>query len=98
MLALACPTQRYDWGSAHAIPEFLDEPVDGNPVAEVWIGTHPLGTARIIDDDPEVLVRDGTVGAARRNHEGPVPGGDGAFGVGHLATATVGFERAVPVV
>lgn len=50
MLALNCPTQSYDWGSTHAIPGFQRQEADGSRVAEVWIGTHPLGTARIVDD------------------------------------------------
>lgn len=49
MLALSCPTQSYDWGSTHAIPGFQRQESDGRRVAEVWIGTHPLGTARTLD-------------------------------------------------
>lgn len=49
MLALDCPTQSYDWGSADAIPGFQGRQPDGAPVAEVWLGTHPLGTARYVD-------------------------------------------------
>lgn len=49
MLPLLCPTQAYDWGSTHAIPGFQGRRPDGAPVAEVWLGTHPLGTARIVD-------------------------------------------------
>lgn len=49
MLALTCPTQSYDWGSTHAIPTFQRTEADGRPVAEVWVGTHPLGTARVDD-------------------------------------------------
>lgn len=51
MLALACPTQPYDWGSADAIPRFQRRAAPGGPVAEVWLGTHPLGTAQIVDDE-----------------------------------------------
>ncbi|WGX98531.1 mannose-6-phosphate isomerase, class I [Nocardioides sp. L-11A] len=53
MLALDCPTQSYDWGSAEAIPGFQRRRPDGGPVAEVWVGTHPLGTAQFIDSDGE---------------------------------------------
>ncbi|GAA3551904.1 mannose-6-phosphate isomerase, class I [Nocardioides daeguensis] len=49
MLALDCPTQSYDWGSADAIPGFQRRPAEGGPVAEVWVGTHPLGTAQYVD-------------------------------------------------
>ncbi|TWG93951.1 mannose-6-phosphate isomerase type 1 [Nocardioides sp. J9] len=48
MRALSCPTQSYDWGSTHAIPGFQRQDADGSRVAEVWIGTHPLGTARVV--------------------------------------------------
>ncbi|MBM0125571.1 mannose-6-phosphate isomerase, class I [Pimelobacter simplex] len=51
MLALDCPAQSYDWGSADAIPGFQGRQPDGAPVAEVWIGTHPLGTAQYVDAD-----------------------------------------------
>lgn len=51
MFALACHTQNYTWGSTDAIPGFQRRPGTGEPVAEVWMGTHPLGTARIIDAD-----------------------------------------------
>ncbi|KRB77750.1 hypothetical protein ASE01_06005 [Nocardioides sp. Root190] len=53
MLALSCPTQSYDWGSTHAIPGFQRQESDGRRVAEVWIGTHPLGTARVVDGTEE---------------------------------------------
>lgn len=45
MFALDCPTQGYDWGSLDAIPDFLRNAGTGTPIAEVWMGTHPLGTA-----------------------------------------------------
>ncbi|MBS4753315.1 mannose-6-phosphate isomerase, class I [Nocardioides sp. zg-ZUI104] len=47
MLVLDCPTQAYDWGSVDDIPSFQRRNGDGTPVAEVWIGTHPLGTATV---------------------------------------------------
>lgn len=53
MLPLECPTQSYDWGSTHAIPGFQRRRPDGGPVAEVWLGTHPLGTARIVGEHGE---------------------------------------------
>lgn len=34
--------QTYGWGSVEAIPRFLGTEPDGGPVAEVWIGTHPI--------------------------------------------------------
>lgn len=49
MFALACHTQQYAWGSPDAIPDFQRRLGTGGPVAEVWMGTHPLGTARVTD-------------------------------------------------
>ncbi len=51
MRALECPTQDYDWGSTDAIPSFQHRNGDGEPVAELWMGTHPLGTAMVVTDD-----------------------------------------------
>lgn len=48
MFALECPTQGYDWGSTEGIPSFLRKQPDGRPVAEMWMGTHPLGPARVV--------------------------------------------------
>ena len=53
MFLLECPTQAYEWGSADAIPGFQRREPEGGPVAEVWLGTHPLGVAHLVgDDDP----------------------------------------------
>src|SRR5687767_7094253 len=43
----------YDWGSSEDIPRFLREPADGRPVAEVWMGTHPLGPSTVDTDAGE---------------------------------------------
>ena len=43
--------QNYDWGSVDAIPRFLGDTVRGGPVAELWIGTHPLKPSAAIDAD-----------------------------------------------
>lgn len=34
--------QRYAWGSPSAIPDLLGTVPDGGPVAEMWLGAHPL--------------------------------------------------------
>lgn len=39
--------QHYAWGSAAALPQFLQREADGQPWAEVWFGAHPLGPARL---------------------------------------------------
>ena len=62
MLALECATQSYDWGSTDAIPGFQRRRPDGGPVAEVWLGTHPLGTARYVDADGEQRPLDDVAG------------------------------------
>ncbi|GAA3516654.1 mannose-6-phosphate isomerase, class I [Aeromicrobium panaciterrae] len=49
MLRLVNASRGYDWGSTADIPRFLGEVPDGKPVAEVWIGTHPLAPST--DDD-----------------------------------------------
>ncbi len=46
-------TQPYDWGSTEDIPRFLGTEADGRPVAEIWIGTHPLLPSRT-DDGAEL--------------------------------------------
>ncbi|HJR90075.1 MAG TPA: mannose-6-phosphate isomerase, class I [Aeromicrobium sp.] len=47
MFRLDAAVQNYDWGSLTAIPEFLGEAPSGQPVAELWFGTHPLGASTI---------------------------------------------------
>ena len=42
MRRLVNASRGYDWGSAAEIPRFLGVEPNGQPVAEVWIGTHPL--------------------------------------------------------
>ena len=54
MRRLHNPSRDYDWGSSDDIPRFLRESTDGRPVAEVWMGTHPLGSSTIDTDDGEV--------------------------------------------
>ncbi len=43
--------KNYDWGSTDAIPQFLGDRRNGSPVAEVWIGTHPLSPSIALDGD-----------------------------------------------
>ncbi|MCW2755503.1 MAG: hypothetical protein JWQ32_2914, partial [Marmoricola sp.] len=43
--------KNYDWGSPDAIPQFLGDAQGSGPVAEVWIGTHPLSPSVALDDD-----------------------------------------------
>ena len=47
MLRLVNSSRGYDWGSPEDIPRFLGVQPDGVPVAEVWMGTHPLGASTV---------------------------------------------------
>lgn len=51
MLRLFNASRGYDWGSTADIPRFLGLEPNGEPVAEVWIGTHPLAPSGT-DDGP----------------------------------------------
>jgi len=44
-------TQGYDWGSTSDIPRFLGRSGSGEPVAELWVGTHPLGPSQVETDE-----------------------------------------------
>lgn len=46
-------TQAYDWGSTSDIPRFLGRSGTGEPVAEMWLGTHPLAPSQV--ETPEGL-------------------------------------------
>lgn len=39
----------YDWGSDEAIPRFTGSQPTGKPVAEVWMGTHPMSPSTAVD-------------------------------------------------
>lgn len=47
MLRINAAVQAYDWGSPTAVPTFLGVEPSGQPVAELWFGTHPLGTSTV---------------------------------------------------
>lgn len=44
--------KRYDWGSVDAIPNMLGITNDGRPLAEYWLGAHPLGVALLDGSTP----------------------------------------------
>lgn len=44
------PIQHYAWGDTTFIPRLLGIETDGEPCAELWMGTHPNGPARFDDD------------------------------------------------
>lgn len=47
MFLLNNATQAYAWGSRSAIPTFLGRDDADRPVAEMWMGTHPLGPSKV---------------------------------------------------
>lgn len=51
-------TRDYDWGSSDDIPQFLGEPADEGPIAEVWMGTHPLGASMVESKGGDVSLAD----------------------------------------
>lgn len=50
MKRLQGAVRTYAWGSPSAIPSFFGYPSAGDPIAEVWFGAHPDGSAYIVDD------------------------------------------------
>lgn len=50
-LLRGCP-KHYSWGSENRIPEFLGREPDGQRVAELWFGAHPLGSATLASGQP----------------------------------------------
>ena len=40
----------YTWGSVNALPVLLGEEPDGEPLAELWFGAHPAGSASVVID------------------------------------------------
>jgi mannose-6-phosphate isomerase len=51
MYRLRNGVQNYDWGSSDAIPRFLGTTAGGRPVAEMWIGTHPVKPSVAVDSE-----------------------------------------------
>lgn len=49
MYRLRNPLQKYDWGSPSAIPEFMGFTATGEPIAELWLGTHDFGPSEIAE-------------------------------------------------
>lgn len=66
VIAIDGVPRHYEWGSHTAIQSLLGVPPDGNPIAELWFGDHPLapspvaGTASTLRDriiaDPEAML------------------------------------------
>ncbi len=49
--------KHYAWGDPRALPDLLGRPADGQPLAELWFGTHPSGISTVSADGalPEPL-------------------------------------------
>lgn len=58
MQRLTCPTRDYEWGSTTAIPELLGLIPTGDPVAEAWLGTHPLAPSEVMTTHGNVPLAD----------------------------------------
>ncbi|ROS78746.1 mannose-6-phosphate isomerase, class I [Cellulomonas sp. PhB143] len=51
--------QRYDWGSTTALQQLLGLPVDGEPLAELWMGAHPQHPSHVAGGAPlDALLRE----------------------------------------
>ena len=44
-------TKGYDWGSRELIPNYFGLEPSGEPMAEIWFGTHPLGESQLIQSE-----------------------------------------------
>ncbi|RPF28939.1 mannose-6-phosphate isomerase, class I [Georgenia muralis] len=71
MFRLTNPVKRYAWGSTTALPALLGAEPDGRPVAEIWMGAHPVdpsvnedgtGLDRLVADDPAATLGPGVRG------------------------------------
>lgn len=51
MFLLENTSRDYDWGSKADIPQFLGHDVGIEPLAEIWMGTHPLGPSSVVGTD-----------------------------------------------
>lgn len=48
MLLLENSVRGYDWGTVDKIPEFLGVAATGKPMAELWMGTHPMAPSSVL--------------------------------------------------
>ena len=47
--------QHYVWGDRESIPDLLGRDRDGRPWAELWLGVHPKGPARVLDEQQHTV-------------------------------------------
>jgi len=50
--------QHYVWGDSYSIPKLLGKEPDGTPWAELWLGTHPKGPAKINFENKEITLQE----------------------------------------
>lgn len=55
------PVLPYEWGSRSALAELLGREASGRPEAELWMGAHPGGPARVLTSDEHPLLRTPTL-------------------------------------
>lgn len=49
MIPIVGTIRHYAWGSSDFLPDFLGNARDGQPWAELWLGTHPDGMSHTLD-------------------------------------------------
>ncbi|MET0767474.1 MAG: mannose-6-phosphate isomerase, class I [Aeromicrobium sp.] len=54
MYLLDNSSRDYEWGSSSDIPQFLGQQSTGARLAEVWLGTHPLGPSQVTAEEQPV--------------------------------------------
>lgn len=67
MESLRGRVKHYAWGSRHLIPALFDQPPHEQPVAELWLGTHPGGPA-LVGERPVYSADDDEAGAPGAGH------------------------------
>lgn len=58
MQSLHGTVQHYAWGTTDAIPALLGVPADGRPVAEYWLGAHPLSPSTVEGGTLDALIHE----------------------------------------
>lgn len=51
MFVLENAVRNYDWGSFDEIPRFVGSSVNSEPIAEVWMGAHPMDPSTVTHSD-----------------------------------------------
>lgn len=58
IVKLKAVIQHYPWGDRHTLPELLGEKADGEPWAELWLGTHPKGPSLVAVDGKSISLEE----------------------------------------